>query len=282
MYPSDQLEAALEALDRQPRKISAAKWSGHLSNLDVPGLYAWWVDEEGARDISEGIGLPMAAGRIYVGQAGATRWPSGDRPSSTLRTRIRGSHLGSRIGKSTFRYTLAASLRRVLDLKVIGHRELDKRSERRLSQWMGEHLEVAVHPFSDRDTLKDLENQVLAKLDPPLNLNDVEQNDVRTKIEKLRENLRKPSPTTVSIEKADLATPKSSVKLHEEIVDILQEHVEGLTTEMIAALVNKRGRYRKRDCSAVTAFQIHGRIKNYPHIFDRDGTRARLKNPPSH
>lgn len=33
-----------------------------------------------------------------------------------------------------------------------------------------EHLEVAVLPFAKRDRLADLERQVLAKLDPPLNL----------------------------------------------------------------------------------------------------------------
>lgn len=252
MYSSNHLEAALNALDRQPRKISAADWPGHLENLDTPGLYAWWVDEKGALDLIEGICLQIAAGRIYLGQAGATRWPSGYRPSSTLRTRIRGSHLGNRIGKSTFRFTFAASLLGVIDLKVIEHKELEKSSEKRLSQWMRAHLEV-------------------------------EPSDVRTKIEELREYLRKPPPTTVSVERANPSTPKSSVKLHEEIVDILQEHKEEwLTTKKISELVNKRGRYRKKDGSAVTAFQIHGRTKNYPHLFDRDGSRVRLKNPHSH
>ena len=48
------------------------------------------------------------------------------------------------------------------------------------------------------------------------------------------------------------------------------------TTVEIAAAVNDAGRYRKRDRSAVTDFQIHGRTKNDTELFERDGTRVRL------
>ena len=41
----------------------------------APGLYAWWVDEPGARALTMGLGHPVGAGLIYAGQAGATRWP---------------------------------------------------------------------------------------------------------------------------------------------------------------------------------------------------------------
>ncbi len=40
--------------------------------------------------------------------------------------------------------------------------------------------------------------------------------------------------------------------------------------------VNRRGRYEKRDGSAVTAFQVHGRTRQYSRMFERDGSRARL------
>ena len=40
----------------------------------LPGLYSWWVDEAGAADISRGLGLPVKAGLIYAGLAGATRY----------------------------------------------------------------------------------------------------------------------------------------------------------------------------------------------------------------
>lgn len=78
--------------------------------------------------------------------------------------------------------------------------------------------------------------------------------------------------------------------LHDEIAEILLEsRRDGMTTQEIADKVNARGRYRKRDGSEVTAFQIHGRTRNYPPIFDHDDARVRLKrlrstltfNPPA-
>lgn len=38
--------------------------------LQVPGLYSWWADEQGAADLSRGLGLPVVSGLIYAGQAG--------------------------------------------------------------------------------------------------------------------------------------------------------------------------------------------------------------------
>ena len=68
--------------------------------------------------------------------------------------------------------------------------------------------------------------------------------------------------------------------LHEELVAILREAGNRwMTTEELARLVNARDRYRKRDDSAVTPYQVHGRTKNYPHLFERDGSRVRLRNP---
>lgn len=67
--------------------------------------------------------------------------------------------------------------------------------------------------------------------------------------------------------------------LHEEIARILREHNNTwMTTQAIANAVNAAGNYEKRDRSAVTAFQVHGRTRNYAHLFERDGTRVRL-NP---
>ena len=67
--------------------------------------------------------------------------------------------------------------------------------------------------------------------------------------------------------------------LHEEISDILREHGNRwMTTTEIARLVARRGRYIKRDgTSDVSAFQVHGRTKNYTRLFERDGSRVRLK-----
>ncbi len=48
------------------------------------------------------------------------------------------------------------------------------------------------------------------------------------------------------------------ITLHEEIQDILRDNnSDWMTTHEIADLVNKRGRYHKKDGSAVTDSQIH-------------------------
>lgn len=49
-----------------------------------------------------------------------------------------------------------------------------------------------------------------------------------------------------------------------------------MTTSALAARVNERGRYQKRDGSPVDAFQVHGRTRNYGSLFERDGSRVRL------
>jgi hypothetical protein len=70
--------------------------------------------------------------------------------------------------------------------------------------------------------------------------------------------------------------------LHEELAGILRDNGNRwMTTEELAAEVNERGAYAKRDGSAVTAFQVHGRTRNYRHMFERDGSRARLLDEPS-
>lgn len=47
---------------------------------------------------------------------------------------------------------------------------LTRESEDRLTAWMVEHLRLVVHPVADAGALRDMESQVLAALDPPLNL----------------------------------------------------------------------------------------------------------------
>jgi transcriptional regulator with XRE-family HTH domain len=65
--------------------------------------------------------------------------------------------------------------------------------------------------------------------------------------------------------------------LHAELARLLCESGDRwLTTVELAKLVNDAGRFRKRDGTPVTDFQVHGRTKNYPHVFERSGTRVRL------
>jgi hypothetical protein len=73
-----------------------------------------------------------------------------------------------------------------------------------------------------------------------------------------------------------------AVTLHEELRAILEEHGNPwMSTASLADEVNRRGRYHKGDGSDVTDFQVHGRTRNYTAIFERDGTRVRLRDRPS-
>jgi hypothetical protein len=131
---------------------SAQDFPWGRKDLDQPGLYAWQVDDEGARDLSAGSGLVIRPGLVYAGQAGATAWPSGKAPASTLLTRIRDNHLRGRLTSSTWRLSLAALLQEPLRLEVRA-KDLEVRSQVRLTSGMISHLRLAVHPVPDRDAL---------------------------------------------------------------------------------------------------------------------------------
>lgn len=117
-----------------------------------PGMYAWWGDAH-ARSVLGPVldfGLPDL---LYVGQAGATRWPSGKRSSATLGSRIGTQHIRGNARSSTFRLTLSCLLLNVLHLEASGGGRLDQASNRAVSNWIAEHLRVAIAPYDDRDTL---------------------------------------------------------------------------------------------------------------------------------
>jgi hypothetical protein len=65
--------------------------------------------------------------------------------------------------------------------------------------------------------------------------------------------------------------------LHEAIVTILQKRGKPMLTSEIADELNRLSLYRKKDGSKITAFQVHGRTRNYPSLFDRDGSSVALK-----
>ena len=183
------MEAAVHALSdlaaaRSPRDFLCGR-----RDLAEAGLYAWHVDAEGATVLSSGLGLPLHGGLVYAGQAGATAWPSGTRRSSTLASRIGGNHLRGRISSSTWRLSLAALLQDELALEVRGG-ELLPSSSMRLTDWMTSHLLLCVHPVADRDRLGRLEHQVLAALDPPLNLDGMTKTAARLALSALRSGLQ--------------------------------------------------------------------------------------------
>ena len=67
------------------------------------------------------------------------------------------------------------------------------------------------------------------------------------------------------------------MKLHDAIVEILKQAGNPMSTQQIADRLNETGLYMKRDGSAISAFQIHGRTRNYSHLFDRNGSVVSLK-----
>jgi hypothetical protein len=183
---AEEVAAALHNLDGSPARVRASAWPGDLAGLEFPGVYSWWADKEGAADLSAGLQAHVAPGRIYAGQTGATKWPSGKVGRATLKTRIGDNHLRGTVRGSTFRLTFAAALARALKLKVVGPKRLNADSERRLSDWMRSHLDVAVHAFAGADALADLEHRVLAVLDPPLNLDGMPRTPLRDNLSLLR------------------------------------------------------------------------------------------------
>ncbi|GAB3336544.1 hypothetical protein GCM10027429_19990 [Marivirga atlantica] len=68
------------------------------------------------------------------------------------------------------------------------------------------------------------------------------------------------------------------MKLHEAIVQILKQRGTSMSTTEIAYALNKNRWYSKKDGSDITAFQIHGRTRNYDHLFKRDGAQVSLKS----
>ena len=64
--------------------------------------------------------------------------------------------------------------------------------------------------------------------------------------------------------------------LHEAIEQLLKQIGRQMTTKEIADDLNKNKWYVKKDGSKITDFQIHGRTKNYPQYFNRDGSTVSL------
>lgn len=65
--------------------------------------------------------------------------------------------------------------------------------------------------------------------------------------------------------------------LHEAIKIILEENGVDMSTKQIAEELNKRKIYSKKDGSLITDYQVHGRTKNYPNLFNRSGSIVSLK-----
>jgi hypothetical protein len=152
--------------------------------LRVPGLYSWWVDEEGAEDLSRDAEVAIEPGLLYAGLAGATRLPSGKRSAGTLWSRIAEMHLGGHHESSSFRRSLGA----LLSSPSGGDSVV---SENSLTAWMHAHLRVVAVPHEDGDALGAMETVVLTALDPPLNLQGMPSTPLRRSLKQLRRRVPK-------------------------------------------------------------------------------------------
>jgi hypothetical protein len=72
--------------------------------------------------------------------------------------------------------------------------------------------------------------------------------------------------------------PEGRMTLHEALEQILRENDNGwMTVRELADEVNRRGLYRKKDGTPVEPNQVHARAKNYDQIFEKSGSRVRLR-----
>jgi hypothetical protein len=169
--------------------------------LNVAGLYSWWVDERGAQDLTRGLGHPVQAGLLYAGKAGGDR--PGVRPSTaTLWSRIAGNHLRGNVGSSTLRKSLSAVL-------AAGGEPV---SETGLSAWMQEHLRVAVLPVPS-ELVASLEDEFVTRARPPLNLAGIRESPARSALSRLRGLMAKgqPADSSGALPAASPAEPARSV-----------------------------------------------------------------------
>lgn len=152
-------------------------------------MYVWWGDAEACAVLGAEMGLALGP-LLYVGQAGATKWPSGRRSNATLARRIVRQHIRGNARSSTFRRTISALLLDRLSLIVAAGGRLDRPSNARVSAWIAEHLTVGIAPFDDRDSLGRIERLVLDEIDPPLNLGQCVPSEARSRLTQVRSRLR--------------------------------------------------------------------------------------------
>lgn len=124
----------------------------------MAGIYAWHGDEVAGELVTEAIGT-LPPGPLYLG-----------RTNTPLNTRMVRNHLRN-TKSSTFRQSLAAILWDDLGLRCADPKAIDPASETRLTQWMLDHLSVAVVPIADRPNVARIEADVRGCLELPLNLN---------------------------------------------------------------------------------------------------------------
>jgi hypothetical protein len=186
---SPQGEQIAKTLSDENNAVSPAIFPRNPREAAMPGMYSWRGYAVACSVLGKAASCDLAP-LFYVGQAGATKWPSGTRSHATLASRIGSQHIRGNARSSTFRLTISALLLDALTLQPGGGGKLDPVSNKIVSEWIEEHLRVALAPFDDRDQLSAIEAEVVRRLDPPLNLDHCPANAVRTRLTALRRALR--------------------------------------------------------------------------------------------
>ena len=157
------VDQAVAELTLTPKSLREATSPGGLP--PGPGLYAWWTVPGSIHEVPR---CPHPSvpdfDLFYIGIS-----PSNAKSSQNLRKRVAGNHIKGNTGSSTFRLTLAALLFETLGWKPImtDRAVLSREDNRALTDWQHEHLgltwTVRAEPWT-------IEHQVIAALQPPLNL----------------------------------------------------------------------------------------------------------------
>ncbi|MCW2829884.1 MAG: hypothetical protein JWP31_576, partial [Aeromicrobium sp.] len=148
---------------------------------DAPGLYGWFVDPIGARELNRCLMLPVRAGLVFIGQVGGSSWHSLADPVLNLRDHVTRVQLHGRARASTFRMTLATVLR--------DHLQMTSLEDPRLTEWMLEHLSITAWGTDDLGELRELEQVVVNELNPPLNVDHLPATEYRDRLTEMRSAL---------------------------------------------------------------------------------------------
>ena len=158
----------VKALLGPPKSVDQVRLSPERGGLpQKDGLYAWWATSGSIEGLPANPHPDPQSGLVlfYVGVA-----PNGPKSSSTIRSRVVNNHLSGNTGSSTFRFTLAALLLDELGLhpgKTATKIVLPTEENRLLTGWQRKHLSltwcVTPQPWIRED-------EVIASMEPPLNL----------------------------------------------------------------------------------------------------------------
>ena len=153
----------VELLTGEPKSLVEAQARDGLPAQ--AGVYAWWTRKGSIPSVPR---CPHPTeGELDLFYIGIS--PSRSTSTATIRSRVKGNHIGGNTGGSTFRLTLASLLFEQKGWKPFmrGRPLLSAADNKALTKWQHEHLLItwAVHPEP-----WSIEHEVIGQLQPPLNL----------------------------------------------------------------------------------------------------------------